>query len=148
MTDANDPFSARVSRLGAYITRAFKYEKASILFAMYLSEFLRVEVENALEKSLLEQGLKMVRVDAGENKDLPSYFTSQNPSNSVFLVHNMENGFPEAIHYLNFKREELIEQQVKAVFWVSEEELARITLEAPDFFAFRNRVARVYGLAR
>ena len=140
MTDANDPFSARVSRLNAYITRAFKYKKASILFAMYLSEFLRVEVENTLEKSLLGQGLKMVRVDAGENKDLPSFFSSQNPGNSVFLVHNLENGFPEAIHYLNFKREELIEQQVKAVFWVREEELARITLEAPDFFAFRNRV--------
>lgn len=140
MTDANDPFPARVSRLDAYITRAFKYEKASILFAMYLSEFLRVEVENSLEKSLLGQGLKMVRVDAGANKDLPSFFTSQNPSNSVFLVHNLGNGFPEAIHYLNFKREELIEQKVKAVFWVREEELARITLEAPDFFAFRNRV--------
>ena len=140
MTDANDPFSARVSRLDAYITRAFKYEKASILFAMYLSEFLRVEVENSLEKSLLGQGLKMVRVDAGENKDLPLFFTSKNPGNSVFLVHNLENGFPEAINYLNFKREELIEQKVKAVFWVTEEELARITLEAPDFFAFRNRV--------
>ncbi len=140
MTDPNDPFSARVSRLDAYITRAFEHKKASILFAMYLSEFLRVEVENALEKSLLGRGLKMVRVDAEENKDLPSFFTSQNPGNSVFLVHNLENGFPEAIHYLNFKREELIEQKVKAVFWVREEELARITLEAPDFFAFRNRV--------
>jgi tetratricopeptide (TPR) repeat protein len=107
---------------------------------MYLSEFLRVEVENTLEKSLLGRGLKMVRVDAGENKDLPSFFSSQNPGNSVFLVHNLENGFPEAIHYLNFKRETLIGQKVKAVFWVREEELSRITLEAPDFFAFRNRV--------
>jgi tetratricopeptide (TPR) repeat protein len=40
----------------------------------------------------------------------------------------------------NFKREELVEHHVKAAFWVREEELARISLEAPDFFAFRNRV--------
>ena len=140
MIDTKETFSARVSRLGTYLTRAFKYEKASILFAMYLSEFLRVEIENSLEKLLHEQGLKMVRVDAEGNKDLPLFFSSQNSSNRVFLVHNLEKGFPEAIQFLNFKREDLIEHKVKVIFWVREEELARITLEAPDFFAFRNRV--------
>ncbi len=140
MIDTKDAFPARVSRLGAYITRASQHGKASILFAMYLSEFLRVEVENSLETSLREQGLETVRVDAGEHKDLPQYFSSHNSGKSVFLVHNLENGFPDAIQFLNFKRETLIEQKVKAIFWVREEELARITLEAPDFFAFRNRV--------
>lgn len=52
----------------------------------------------------------------------------------------MNKGFPEVLQYLNFKREELVEHHVKAVFWVREAELARISLEAPDFFAFRNRV--------
>jgi tetratricopeptide (TPR) repeat protein len=30
--------------------------------------------------------------------------------------------------------------KIKVVFWVTENELTRISLEAPDFFAFRNRV--------
>lgn len=140
MMEAKENFEWRVSRLANYITRAYKYNKPSILFAMYLSEFLRSDVEKSLKRALVEQGLEVVSVDAGNNKDLPSYFSSVNSGNTVFSVHNMDKGFPEALQYLNFKREELIEHHVRAVFWVREEELARISLEAPDFFAFRNRV--------
>jgi tetratricopeptide (TPR) repeat protein len=107
---------------------------------MYLSEFLRRDVESSLTSSLNEQGLDVVRVDAANNKDLPAFFSALNSGSTVFFVYNMDKGFPEALQYLNFKREELIEHHVKAVFWVREEELARISLEAPDFFAFRNRV--------
>jgi tetratricopeptide (TPR) repeat protein len=115
MNEAKETFESRVSRLANYLTRAYRYNKPSILFAMYLSEFLR-------------------------NKDLPAFFSAINSDNTVFFAHNMEKGFPDALQYLNFKREELVEHHVKAVFWVREEELARISLEAPDFFAFRNRV--------
>jgi tetratricopeptide (TPR) repeat protein len=140
MVEAKETFESRVSRLANYLTRAYKYNKPSILFAMYLSEFLRSDVEKSLKSTLDEQGLAVVSVDAGDIKDLPAFFSSMNSGNSVFSVHNMEKGFPDALQYLNFKREELIEHHVKAVFWVREEELARISLEAPDFFAFRNRV--------
>jgi tetratricopeptide (TPR) repeat protein len=140
MDEAKDTFESRVSRLANYLTRAYRYNKPSILFAMYLSEFLRSDVEKSLKSALVEQGLKVVRVDAGNIKDLPAFFSAINSDNTVFSVHNMEKGFPDALKYLNFKREELIEHNVKAVFWVREEELARISLDAPDFFAFRNRV--------
>jgi tetratricopeptide (TPR) repeat protein len=140
MIEVKKTFESRVSRLANYLTRAYKYNKPSILFAMYLSEFLRSDVEKSLKSVLDEQGLKVVRVDAGNIKDLPAFFSAMNSDNTVFFAHNMEKGFPEALQYLNFKREELIEHHVKAVFWVREEELARISLEAPDFFAFRNRV--------
>ena len=140
MDEAKATFESRVLRLANYLTRAYKYNKPSILFAMYLSEFLRSDIEQSLERALVEQGLEVVNVDAGNNKDLPSFFSSTNSDNSVFSVRNMDKGFPEVLQYLNFKREELVEHHVKAVFWVREEELARISLEAPDFFAFRNRV--------
>ena len=140
MVEANDTFEERVSRLANYLTRAYKHNKPSLLFAMYLSEFLRSDVEKSLTRALVGQGLEAVSVDAGNNKDLPAFFSAQNSGTSVFFVHNMEKGFPDALRYLNFKREELVEHNVKAVFWVREEELARISLEAPDFFAFRNRV--------
>ncbi|MBA5941939.1 MAG: tetratricopeptide repeat protein [Methanophagales archaeon] len=140
MDDAQETFEERVSRLANYLNRAYKYNKPSILFAMYLSEFLRRDIEKSLTRVLDEQGLEVVRVDAKNNKDLPAFFSARNSGNNVFFVHNMEKGFPETLQYLNFKREELVEHHVKAVFWVREEELARICLEAPDFFAFRNRV--------
>jgi len=140
MMEAKENFEGRVSRLVNYITRAYKYNKPSILFAMYLSEFLRSDVDKSLTRALVELELEVVSVDAGKNKDLPSFFSAMNSGSTVFSVHNMDKGFPDALRYLNFKREELIEHNVKAVFWVREEELARISLEAPDFFAFRNRV--------
>ena len=140
MYEAKATFEDRVSRLANYLTRAYKYDKPSILFAMYLSEFLRSDIERSLKSTLVEQGLDVVSVDAGDIKDLPSFFSSVNSNNTVFFVYNMNKGFPEALQYLNFKREELVEHHVKAVFWVREAELARISLEAPDFFAFRNRV--------
>ena len=140
MIEVKETFDNRVSRLANYLTRAYRYNKPSILFAMYLSEFLHSDVEESLKSALAEQGLEVVRVDARNNKDLPAFFSAMNSDNTVFCVHNMEKGFPDALQYLNFKREELIEHHVKAVFWVREEELARISLEAPDFFAFRNRV--------
>lgn len=140
MSEAKDTFETRVSRLGNYLTRAHKYNKPSILFAMYLSEFLRADVEKSLEKSLREQGLKVVNVDAAKNKDIPSFIASMNSNNTVFLVHNMEKGFPDVLQFLNFKREELVAHHAKVVFWVKEEELARISHDAPDLFAFRNRV--------
>ena len=140
MTEIIDPIEARVSRLGNYLIRAHKYNKASILFALYLSEYVRADVEKEIRQLLNEQGLEALSVDAGEHKDLPSFFSSRSAEKTVFFVHSMEKGFPEALRYLNFKREEIIDHRVKAVFWVTDKELTRIGNEAPDFFAFRNRV--------
>ncbi|MCK4937207.1 MAG: hypothetical protein KAR85_01220 [Methanosarcinales archaeon] len=140
MTEIKDPIEARVSRLGNYLIRAHKHNKASILFALYLSEYVRADIENEIKQLLNEQGLEALNVDAGEHKDLPSFFSSSSSGQNVFFVHNMEKGFPDALRYLNFKREDIIDHRVKTVFWVTEKELTRIGNEAPDFFAFRNRV--------
>ena len=140
MDEAKATFEGRVSRLANYLSRAYKYNKPSILFAMYLSEFLRSDVENSLESALAEQGLEVVNVDTANFKDLPAFFAAKNYDNTVFFVYNLDKGFPEVLQYLNFKREVLVEHQVKVLFWVREAELTRISLEAPDFFAFRNRV--------
>jgi len=140
MDKAKAAFEERVLRLANYLSRAYKYNKPSILFAMYLSEFLRSDVDKSLESALAEQGLEVVSVDTANFKDLPSFFAAKNSDNTVFFVYNLDKGFPEVLQYLNFKREVLVEHQVKVLFWVREAELARISLDAPDFFAFRNRV--------
>ncbi len=103
-------------------------------------------MERSLSTLLKEQGLRAVNVDAGAHKDLPAFFSSTNSDDTVFFVHNIEKSFSDALQYLNFKRENLVEDQVKAVFWVTGEELSRISREAPDFFAFRNRVVEFMEL--
>ncbi|HIH44645.1 MAG TPA: tetratricopeptide repeat protein [Candidatus Methanoperedenaceae archaeon] len=140
MSAPEEQLNKRVARITEYLTRAHRYGKPSILFALYLSEFTRRDAQRMIEVALKDNELSVVDVDAGRNRDLPAFFSSNVSDSTVFLVHNMEQGFPEALNFLNFKREELVEQKVKVVFWVTEKELARISLEAPDFFAFRNRV--------
>jgi hypothetical protein len=73
MYEAKATFEGRVTRLANYLTRAYKYDNPSILFAMYLSEFLRSDVEKSLKSTLVEQGLEVVSADAGDIKDLPSF---------------------------------------------------------------------------
>ena len=141
-----DTLDTRVLRLSNYLNRAHKHNKASILFALYLSEFLRSDMERSLSALLKEQGLQVAGVDAGAHKDLPAFFSSTNSDDTVFFVHNIEKGFPEALQFLNFKRENLVEDHIKVIFWVTEEELSRISREAPDFFAFRNRVVEFMEL--
>ena len=141
-----DTLDTRVLRLSNYLNRAYKHNKASILFALYLSEFLRSDMERSLSALLKEQGLQVAGVDTGEHKDLPAFFSSTNSADTVFFVRNIEKGFPEALQFLNFKRENLVEDHVKVIFWVTEEELSRISREAPDFFAFRNRVVEFMEL--
>lgn len=102
--------------------------------------FQRNDVEKSIEQLLKDQGLEIVVVDASQHKNLPDHLSSINSKNSVFFIHNIEKGFPELLQYLNFKRETIAENHIKVVFWVTEEELTRISREAPDFFAFRNRV--------
>ena len=137
MTEAKD---IRIKRLCNYLIRSYKHSKASILFALYFNQFIRDDVEESITEMLKEEGIEVVLVDAGEHKDLPSYFSSMDSKNIVFFVHNLEKGFPETIQFLNFKREELVEHRVKVIFWTTEEELSCISVKAPDFFAFRNRV--------
>ncbi len=140
MNEEKETFETRVARLEDYLTRAYEYNKPSILFALYLSEFQRADVEKNLEKLLKERGLEIVDIDASKHKNLPDHLASINSKNTVFFVHNVEKGFPDSLQYLNFKRETIAENHIKVLFWVTENELTRISREAPDFFAFRNRV--------
>ena len=116
MTELKDFFEARVSRLVNYLICAHKYNKVSILFVLYLSEYVHIDIEKEIKKLLKEQEIGSISVDAGEHKDLPSFFSLKNSDHTVFFVHNMEKGFPDTLRYLNFKREEIIEHKMKTVF--------------------------------
>ena len=99
MAEPEDSFEIRVSRLANYLTRAHKYNKSSILFALYLSEFLRSDAEKRLRYRLNKHEIDVVDVDAGTNKDLPSFFSSMNSNNVVFFVRSIKKRFPESLFW-------------------------------------------------
>lgn len=140
MVQTNETDEIKISRICNYLVRAHKHGKPSILLALYLSEFIRINIEKSIIEFLNGQGLKTIDVDSQKHKDIPAFCTSAGTDDTVFLIHNMTSGFPQSLRYLNYKREDLIDNRIKALFWVTEKELCDISLEAQDFFAFRNRV--------
>ena len=85
MTEEKEQLNTRILRIEGYLTRAYKYNKPSILFALYLSEFQRNDVEKSIENLLKDQGLEIVVVDASQHKNLPDYLSSINSANMCFF---------------------------------------------------------------
>ena len=136
----SEEYKVKVKRLSNYLDRAHKHNRSSILLAVVdPSDKMCSDAEKSLAVLLEGQGLKVVDVDVAAHEDLFLYLPAVSTPDTVFFVHNVCGGFP-TLDYLNFRRELLVDYSVKVVFWVTEEELSRISREAPDFFAFRNRV--------
>ena len=138
------PLEEGVRFLTGDLERAHRFDKAVLLFALYRAETTRAQAEAMLEARLRQAGLKVRRVyitPEGEERDLPLWLKWHPPDgDTVIFVYDLRRAFPEILQYLNYRREIFAEEQVRAVFWVLEEEARRLALEAPDFWAFRTQV--------
>lgn len=136
-------FEQRVERLAKHLLRAGKGQKAAILFAVYRSEFARAEAEKKLEAKLHEAGEKIVRVrvqSEGETIDLPRYLRNHpQKGQAIFFIYDIARGGDATQQYLNYRREYLVEDQQRLVFWLHENEIGPLARNAPDFWAFRGR---------
>ena len=136
-------FEQRVDRLAKHLLRAGKGHKAAILFAVYISEITRAAAEVLLETQLQEAGetIGRVRVQSeGETVDLPSCLRNH-PQNgqAIFFIYDVARGGNATQQYLNYRREFLVEDQQRLLFWLHENEIGQLARNAPDFWAFRGR---------
>lgn len=136
-------FEQRVNRLANHLLRAGKGHKAAILFAVYVSEFARAEAEALLEVQLQEAGEKIVRVRVqpdGETVDLPLFLRNHpQKGQAIFFIYDIARGGDATQQYLNYRREFLVEDQQRLLFWLHENEISQLAHNAPDFWAFRGR---------
>jgi tetratricopeptide (TPR) repeat protein len=145
-TQAAEPFEERVDMLFEELELAVRWQRPSILVAVYASEFVRDEAQAILTRRLsgLGQQVAAFRVEAG-NFDVPLAL-AQNPQReqAVFFVSGLrwgggKGGF-EAYRALNLHREYFVEEKIRAVFWLTLDEAGVLPHHAPDFWAFRHRV--------
>jgi len=133
-----------VRLLAMDLARARSYDKGVLEFAVFRAEATRARAERLLEDRLSQDGLRVHRVRVrpdDDTRDLPLYLHwNPPPRDAVVLVYDLRRGFPATLQYLNYRREFLVEDRIKAVFWVLEDEARRLALEAPDFWAFRGQV--------
>jgi len=142
-TELDEPFAERVDRMARELGRAIRWDRPSILLAIYSSEFVRADAEAALEDWLREQGQEaaLIQVTRPADADVPLRLREwPDRDRTVFFVSGLRWGAPTSWNALNVRREYLVEDRIRAVFWLTEGEAAELPQRAPDFWAFRHRV--------
>lgn len=142
-----EPFADRVDLLLVDLEFAILWDRPAILLAVYASEFVRARAQDALAAEMRQQGQKVIeyRVTDEGNADIPLGLR-QHPDreNAVFFVSGLQwgKGRDQTLAYraLNIRREYLVEDRIRAVFWLTEQEATALPRLAPDFWAFRHRV--------
>jgi len=138
-----EPFAERVDRLARELELAIRWDRPSILLAVYRSAYVMRDAAAALAERVrgMGQAVEWVRVTGEADADVPVRL-AEHPGRdgTVFFVEGLRWGSPTALRALNVRREYFVDQRLRAVFWLTEGEAVAIAREAPDFWVFRHRV--------
>jgi tetratricopeptide (TPR) repeat protein len=140
-------FEENIDTLHDELVLAMKWGRPSVLVAVNKSRFGQEKAEKALEVRLGQEGLGVKRVLINDKRADISALIDPNEAKaaaSVFFISNIDWGGGEdgadAYRGLNLHRELFVDGKIKAVFWLTANEAARLPRLAPDFWAFRHRV--------
>jgi tetratricopeptide (TPR) repeat protein len=138
-----EPLIERVDRLARELELAIRWDRPSILLAVYSSMYVMNDAAAALAARLREEGqaVEWAQVTNEADADVPLRLANQpQREGTVFFVSGLQWGGKTALRALNIRREYFVDQRLRAVFWLTENEAVAIAREAPDFWAFRHRV--------
>ena len=155
-SELQESFQTRLERLKRELERAIRYDQPLLLLVIYVSEWVRAEVERELRHALivLGQRVETVQVDK-EHPDIAEWILRQpERQRTVFFVRGLSYDgaderaglIPPVHRALNLRREDFIEGRVRVLFWLTEREAVRLVEYAPDFWAFRHRVVEFVEL--
>ena len=141
-----EPFDERVAILAEELELAVQFDRPSILIAVYASEFVLQAAQAALAERLASLGQRVHPFRITREQFDVALLLSQDPAReaAIFFVTGLKwgggKGGDEAYRALNLHREYLVENQVRAVLWLTQSEAIDLPKHAPDFWAFRHRV--------
>jgi tetratricopeptide (TPR) repeat protein len=140
-------YDDRVDILFRELELAIRWQRPSILLAIFNSEHIHNEVESALKNRLLSvsQDVHSVKIDGEDNSDIPQYLTTlPHLEKKVIFVHGFNLGGGQensrAYRALNIGRDYFINRQVRVVFWLTTGEANDLAHHAPEFWGYRHRV--------
>lgn len=143
-------FADNLTALFEELQLACKWHRPSILVATYQSRLVKLEAQIKLEKRLRRSGQEIFFFNLNaEPIDLP-LFMSNYPyrEKTVFFVSGLiseRSTNPNLFRALNIRRELLVDNQIRVVFWLTPEEAAALPIQALDFWAFRHRVLEFFN---
>jgi Flp pilus assembly protein TadD len=144
--DLRESLEEREDILFDELELAIKWDRPSILIAVYESEYTRKEIARKLESRLsgLRQEVLHFHIDE-KLFDVPMILV-QNPAHerTVYFITGLKwgggKGGNNAYRALNMRREFFVDNQMRVVLWLTRSEAVHLPRQAPDFWAFRHRV--------
>lgn len=140
---ARDP---REESLFAELSLALGWNRPSILIAVYDLPSARKKAARRLARRLSKSGVRVAEIQITEPCADILLALRDHPGRdqTVFMV----SGFTpvdgqaavRAFKSLNMRREILVDQKLRVIFWLTEAEVIALARAAPDFWAFRHRV--------
>jgi tetratricopeptide (TPR) repeat protein len=142
-----DSFEDRIDVLVHELGLAIKWDRPSILFAIYRSEFVRAEAEAVLKSRLNSLGLQVVQVHARQEAHF-DLLTSIDGLKDLDKTALFIDGFkwecgPEGARVfkeVNLHREYFIDNNLRAIFWLYEDEVSNFANIATECWILRHRV--------
>jgi tetratricopeptide (TPR) repeat protein len=140
------PFEERLEILSGELELAVKWQRPCMVLVVYSSEYVRADVEAAMENQLIDLGQKCIHLSV-KNRDpkavLPFFKELKDPKSSVYLIDGFRwGGGDESSAYstASLLREYFVQQQLRAVFWMTPNEISKLAHAVPDLWAHRHRV--------
>ncbi len=122
-------------------------ESGIILFLTYAYEATRQRVQTIYTAQLAESNLHPVYLDLRNDKTIGDDLTyvildhRKSPQDVIVVIGLGEPELRERrLRSLNYRRELLVDGKVKVIFWLTDEEVREIAMQAPDFWAFKHRI--------
>ncbi len=150
--NGKDKFDDRVKIVLDELSLGIQWERPSLIVVVYRSEHIKSKVQSILAKSLGESGQAVLHyyVDKA-HYDIPVELVNHpKHRQAVFFVSGFRWGgglrYSNAYRALNMHREYLIEGNIRAIFWLTKNEVKQLTRFSPDFWAFRHKVVEFFDM--
>ncbi len=142
-----EPFEDRIDILFKEIELAIRWQRPSILLAIYGSEYVYSDAATSLENQLRSGGRHVEYIHGRDGATLDivqTIGTAENLENTIFFVDGLRwaarGDSWGAYRSLNQSREFFVSNRIRIVFWLTEDEASSLARFAPDYWAFRHRV--------
>jgi len=146
----SETLEERIGHIVDELRLAVEWQRTCILLIVYRSETVRELIQERLEGQFSGSGHAVVSLKISNKKtDIPLLLARDPGRNrSIFFIRGLRwgggRGGKKAYQALNFHREHLVENRIRALFWLTPSEAAALPRLAPDFWAFRHRVIEFF----
>lgn len=110
------------------------WSRPSILLALHKSKNHQEQTIFTMERRLAELSIEVVHITPGKDQlDILNIIRQKlTPNRNVFFVRGLGHQ-DEIYNGLNLHREMIVENQIKLIFWLTNEECISLSHKAPDF---------------